>query len=154
MMTGMRRKRTDNNSLILWPSGKKRKDGIRKDTILFPLFTVPFYTSCSWDNVLCSVSVCVWLCTLEYSQSPQGFAGLNPKSVCVRFYHMHIQYVYMACMCVYCMACICWHASLAFVYIFIYLFIVAPVLKHICLLSVTRLDVLLGVFLFRAIWVQ
>lgn len=142
-MAGMRRKRTDNNSLILWASGEKRKDGIRKDAILFP---VPFYASCTWLlNVLCSVSVCERVCVLdmlEYSQSPHGFVGLHPKlHACAR-------------MCTNCIACMWWHASFASVYIFIYLFTLAPVLKHICLLSVTRLGVLLRVFLFRAIWIQ
>lgn len=57
-MAGMKRERTDNNRLILWPLGQKRKDGVRKEAILFPLFSAPFYTSCTWlVNVYCSVIV-------------------------------------------------------------------------------------------------
>lgn len=119
MMAGMRRRRTDNNSLILWPSVEKRKDGIRRDAFLFPL---PFRASCSWwVNVFCSVCVCVCVGHAGVqSVSPHGFVGLHPKPVCVCLS------ITCTATWLYCIACMCWHAILAFVYIFIYLFILAP----------------------------
>lgn len=137
-MAGMRRKRTDNNSLILQPSGEN--DGIGKDS-----FSCSFYASCTclMFSVQClcmSVYVCMWMCELdmlEYSESPH-LLGYIQNCVYVSITCTHGHMVFHVCVCV----CTVLHV-LASLYIFIYLFILAPVLTHICLLSVTRLDVLL-----------
>ena len=128
-MAGARRKGTDNNRLILWPSGGEegRWDQERRHSFssfssfcLRPLLLVGWYE---------------WVCadTLEDIQSPH---------LCVFLSHAHTAtWTYTALRCMYVLAC-----ELCSVYIFINLFIAAPVLKHVCLLCVTRLNVLLGAF--------
>lgn len=134
-MAGVRRKGTDNNRLLLWPSG--REDGIRKDAILFPLFPLSVCASRSW---LDDMSECVrtsWR-TFKVHMSVLG----HVQNLCVFPSHAHMAtWLCIALRCMYVLAC-----KLCFVYIFINLFIAAPVLKHICLLCLTRLNVLLGVF--------
>lgn len=103
-MAGARRKGTDNNRFILWPSGERREDGIRKDAILFPLFPLSVCASCSW---LDDMSECVRTCwrTFKVHMSVLG----RVQNLCV-FPHMHIwlhDYV------LHYAACMCWHASCA-----------------------------------------
>lgn len=99
-----------------------------------------FYGSCLMVNasLFCH---CVFECVLESSGAE------NPSRVCwivskiyVCFHQTHIWQHGFACMCI----CFYWHVSPAFVYISIYLCMWAPASKHICLLSGTRFNVLLG----------
>lgn len=139
-MAGVRRGRTDNNSLILCPSGKRRKDGIRKDAVLFPLFPIPFYAS---HTLLQST---------RGSLSDLLMALLGRiQNVCACFLsHSHTVLLH-GCACSFCIPYVLARKLGLCLHVHIYLFILAPVLRHICLLSVTRLDVLLRVSLFRAI---
>lgn len=83
MMTGVRREKTDNNSLILCPSGERRKNGIRKDAVHFPFLPIPFYaTRTLVQSKLGSVSLHV--CMSDF----MGFLGCI-QNVCTHFYHIH-----------------------------------------------------------------
>lgn len=72
-----------------------------------------------------------------------GFIGLHPKCVSITFTYSKATWLCMYVLyCIYVLArklCLCVHVHK-------YLFILAPVLRHICLLSVTRLKLLLRVF--------
>lgn len=97
----MGRKRTDNNSLILWPSGGIRgKMGSGKTPFFFLFLSTPPVL-----GVFSVQYVCV-LDMLEYSQSPHGFAGLHPKSVCVSIYAC---YVLLGMYVLPCKPCVCVH---------------------------------------------
>lgn len=112
-MAGMRRKRTDNNSLILQPSGENWNDGIGKDS-----FSCSFYASCTclMFSVQClcmSVYVCMWMCELdmlEYSESPHLLGYIqNCVYVSITCTHGHMVFHVCVYVCTVLFMCILVH---------------------------------------------
>lgn len=128
-MAGMRGKRT-NDGFTSRPSREKQEnwDWERRHS------PASFYGSCFFVLSL-FLSVSQGRVELKIHQ---GFVGLYPKCTCVSIKRTYGNMALHVCICFY------WHVSPAFVYTSIYLCMWAPASKHICLLSGSRFNVLLG----------